>query len=253
MKQKKSDNQPIRFKDLLDTLDVSEEPNISGEDFEVVVSYLESEDDGFEIAPYMKAAGKIVLGIGVVPAFFKGEKVFMAAMDNAANFQRNIDGCLLLNEDKILELGNLNIDVDGWIRQEVVNPIRKGLKDILIPGALEIASDTLREVLQDCGTFMLTRGEGKGTLRIEDAWRNAFDSVLPIITHFDGKTVRKMIIKLLVASEDNISNQEIRRIKALLRNLSPSADVILGVGHSQSLTIGQLEIVILATGFEPAL
>lgn len=255
MKQNRSDNQPIRFKDLLDTLGVPEEPNFPGEGFEVIVSYLESEDEGFKIAPYMKAAGNVVLGIGVVPSLSKGENAFVAAMDNAACFQRNVDGCVLLNEDKILqniELGNLNIDVDGWIDEEMVNPIQNAITEMLTPGIPNISSDNLRDVLRDCVTFMLSHGVGEGTLRIEAAWRNAFDSVLPIIAHFDGKKARKMIIKVLVASDDNVLNQEIGKIRALLCNLSPQADIILGVGHSQSLTSGQLEIVIMATGFEPA-
>lgn len=256
MKKNKLEKHPISFKDLLDTLDVPGESNTFGPGFEVVVSYLESEDESFEIAPYMKAAGNVVLGIGVVPSLSKGENVFKVAMCNASRFQRNVDGCLLLNEDTILdniERNHLTIDVDGWIDEEVVKPIQNGIAEILTPGIPNIASDTLREVLQDCGTFMLTRGKGEGTLRIEDAWINAFNSALSIIANFEEKTARKLIIKLLIAKDDTVLNHEMLNLKGIVTGLLHCTDVIIGAGYSDSLTYGQIEIVMLASGFDPAL
>lgn len=223
-------------------------PSLKDEDIEVVLCELESDSKNLSLIRDLKKEGKIVLGIGLLPFIAMGEDVIRDSLERAMQLQQSTDGCLLLNKEAILTQKSLSFDeVENFVNTIVFN-IEEGLQDILLPGYINnIESQTLRDVLKDCGTFWIARGKGNGQGRINKALSEAVDHLAT--QGFDVQSAHKLIVKVIVSEHTELQLKEINDIEKFISSLSHNIDVIFGVSNSESEE-KILEIVMLATGMD---
>lgn len=232
-------------------------PDLSEEGIEVLVCFLEDEEDAnhqINAAKTLKEKGKIVLSIGLLPFSFENKKTILASLERAQILKRVSDGCMLFNKDAFIE-GVRNQEEVGTEIELMVSHIEQGLQDILKDGSVNIDAETLREALRNCGTFMVTYGDGAGYDRVGQAFLNAYESIsLESLSYkeFDLSTARTLIIKVLVSKEDTLSNADQDRLRQLISNLPNSMNIILGIGTSD-LETNQIQIVMLRTGVDTVL
>lgn len=222
-------------------------PDLSEEGIEVVVCYLEDEEGAnhqINAAKALKEKEKIVLSIGWLTSPFENKKAIRSSLGRAMLLQRASDGCILLNKDSFIDRGCKPEEVGTQI-ELMTSDIEQGLQDILRDGPINIEAETLREVLRDCGTFMVTYGDGTGADRVELAFHNAYESIM--YKGLDLKTAQTLIIKVLVSKEDTLSTAEQTELKQLISELPEGMNIIFGLGTSD-LEAGQIQIVILGTG-----
>lgn len=217
---------------------------------EMVLSNLAFGGHDLPVTQELKEAGKVVLAVGILPSASAGDKAVMEALENAAAFQRNVDGCILLNEDIPSQQKDSraeDMDIPGL---DILIAIEVSLRDILSPGMSGIDAETLKDVLRDCGTFIVTRGVASGEDRIEKAFQQTFHPSSYPFSKYDIKSARKLIVKALVTKSSTIPLEEAESIRYHVETISPKAIVTFGFGQSEQLEDGQLEIVMLATGMD---
>ena len=241
----KISNSAITFAQLLVSLhdDILSEAGI-----EVLVCSFDDEESyicNLKTANELKEKDKVVLLIGILPFVFVGERVVLNALRRLDKFCRIVDGCFLLNKETLSD-SNGETDVTSLIEDEIYN-IEQTLRYILKEGTLNISAETLREGLKDCGTFMVTRGEGCGNDRVEKAFKEAYTS--PSFYKLDITTARKLFIKILVPTGQSLSIEEMNKLQYLFSTLPHTKDIILGIGERDTEPgDDKLEVLMLATG-----
>lgn len=226
--------------------------DLSKECIEVIVCYLEDEEDAnhqINAAGALKEEGKIVLSIGLLPFSFENKKTILASLGRAQLLQLASDGCILLNDDSFVNRGCNPEEVSSEI-EFIISNIECGLQDILREGTINIETETLREALRDCGTFMVKYGDGMGLDRVGLAFRNAYGSLS--YYKLELSTARSLIIKVFLSKCDTLTNAEQDRLKQLIADLPKSMNIILGFGISD-IQAGQIQIVMLGTGVDVVL
>lgn len=226
-------------------------PDLSEEGIEVIVCFLEDDaNHQINAAKALKEKGKIILSIGLLPFSFENKETILATLERAQLLQNTSDGCILLNKDSFIDRGCNPEEVAIQIELFVDN-IEQRLQDLLREGTISVDAETLKDVLRDCGTYVVTRGVAGGLGRVECAFQNAFESAS--YSKLDISTARKLIIKVIVPNRTTLSNEEHSRLHQLISNLPKNIDVILGIGCSDDLAEDQIEILMLGTGLDPIL
>lgn len=220
--------------------------NLSEEGIEVVFCHLGDEDNvshQMNVIGALKDAGKVILSIGLQPSFYDLEER-LASIDRANQLSKVSDGFILLRKGDFIEGDETPEDVDAKIALQI-GDIKRGLKDILRDGIINIDSECVREILENCGTFMVSRGVGTGINRVESAIQRAFAT--PLYSDFDMSTAKALIIKVLIPKQDTLSGEEMKRLQQLISYLSESKEVIFGLGSCEAEE-NQVEIVMLGAG-----
>lgn len=235
---------------LMQHLNLLGESRLSNHGIEVVVCYLE--DDNIHQINTIKALKEekvIVLGVGMLPFSSVNRKTKLASLKRAQLLQRASDGCILFNKDAFIG-GERNLEEVNAGIEQMVSHIEKGLLDILKDGIINVDIITLKEALRDCGTFMVSYGDGGGLDRVGLAFLNAYESVAcePLsYKKFNLNTARTLIIKILLSKGDTLSTAELSRLGKLVRSLPQRMNVIVGIGNSDELEKGKIQIVMLGT------
>ena len=121
-------------------------------------------------------------------------------------------------------------------------------------GIVNIDAETLKEALRDCGTFMVTYGDGPAGLNgVGLAFEEAYDRAQFLYENFNLHTARSLIIKVLLSEGNTLSNAEQDRLKQLISHLPKSMNIILGICTKSNLDADQIQIVMLGTGVDTVL
>lgn len=244
-KQEKGKKGNITFSQLLELLEVPDTPEVG---VKVFVCDLEEEDiELLELAGAVKKSGEVVLGIGILPLLAAGQKKVMAALESAALLQRNVDGCLLVNKERLISPHRwFGTHIEHLI-EGIESDLKRSLVDILSPGCPSIDNSVLRDTLRDCGTFVSARGKGYGFNRVELAFIEALDRAS--VFRFDMMTARRVIVKILLPAQTALTEDETKKLHHLMSTFPKTTDLILGVSTVNDAK-QPLEIIMLGTGVE---
>eukprot|EP00752_Nemacystus_decipiens_P003228 g2986.t1 len=208
---------------------------------------------GSGAAPLVAEAARdedcLTVGVVTKPFAFEGRKRMSQANEGIELLREKVDTLIVIANDKLLQIVPADTPVqdaflvaDDILRQGVV-----GISEIIIkPGLVNVDFADVRSVMDKAGTALMGLGKAKGKNRASEAAKAAIESPLLDFPVTDAKGIVFNII-----GDADLTLAEINEAASVIyENVDPEANIIFGALVDTGVKNGELQITVLATGFE---
>ncbi|CAM9627506.1 unnamed protein product [Pylaiella littoralis] len=208
---------------------------------------------GSGAAPLVAEAARdedcLTVGVVTKPFAFEGRKRMSQANEGIELLRENVDTLIVIANDKLLQIvpeatpvQDAFLVADDILRQGVV-----GISEIIIkPGLVNVDFADVRSVMNKAGTALMGLGKAKGKNRASEAAKAAIESPLLDFPVTDAKGIVFNII-----GDADLTLAEINEAASVIyENVDPEANIIFGALVDTEVKTGELQITVLATGFE---
>ncbi|MFZ2299984.1 MAG: cell division protein FtsZ [Candidatus Moraniibacteriota bacterium] len=203
------------------------------------------------VAETAKELGALTVGVVTKPFAFEGAQRRAIAEEALANLKDRVDTLITIPNDKLLSiidrkttLVNAFRIVDDVLRQGV-----QGISDLITkPGIVNVDFADVRAIMEDSGSALMGIGIASGDNRAVEAAKAAINSPLLELS-IDGA---KGVLFNISGSSD-LTMLEINEAASIItENIDPNAKVIFGAVTDDQIRKGEIQITVVATGFDVA-
>lgn len=196
----------------------------------------------------------LVVAIVTTPFTFEGPVRLEQAQKGIEALKSHVDSILVINNDKLRELGKMKLSQAFNRANEVLLTAAKGISEIITRHAyVNIDFRDVNTVMAKSGTALMGAGEGRGENRAMDAIEQATTSVL--LNDNDIRGAKKALLYFSYSPEYEIDTDEMLEASEYVGNLIKSGDkkgnIIWGAGEDSNIPDDTLKITLIATGFTP--
>ncbi|TXH07347.1 MAG: cell division protein FtsZ [Candidatus Moraniibacteriota bacterium] len=201
------------------------------------------------VAETAKELGALTVGVVTRPFAFEGSQRRAIAEEALNNLKDRVDTLITIPNDKLLSIIDRKTTlisafriVDDVLRQGV-----QGISDLITrPGIVNVDFADVRAIMQDSGSALMGIGIASGENRAVEAARAAINSPLLELS-IDGA---KGVLFNISGSTD-IGMLEINEAANIItENIDPNAKVIFGAVVDEQIRKGDIQITVVATGFD---
>ena len=201
------------------------------------------------VAETAKELGALTVGVVTKPFSFEGAQRRAIAEEGLANMRDRVDAIITIPNDKLLSiidrkttLVNAFRIVDDVLRQGV-----QGIADLITkPGIVNVDFADVRAVMEDSGSALMGIGIASGETRAADAAKAAINSPLLDLSINGAKGVL-----FNISGSSDLGMLEINEAANIItENIDPNAKVIFGAVSDDQLKKGEIQITVVATGFD---
>lgn len=201
------------------------------------------------VAETAKELGALTVGVVTKPFAFEGAQRRAIAEEGLENLKDRVDTLITIPNDKLLSiidrkttLVNAFRIVDDVLRQGV-----QGISDLITkPGVVNVDFADVRAIMEDSGSALMGIGIASGENRATEAARAAVNSPLLELS-IDGA---KGVLFNISGSSD-LTMLEINEAAGIItENIDPNAKVIFGAATDDQIRKGEIQITVVATGFD---
>ncbi len=201
------------------------------------------------VAETAKELGALTVGVVTRPFAFEGSQRRAIAEESLNNLKDRVDTLITIPNDKLLSIIDRKTTlisafriVDDVLRQGV-----QGISDLITkPGIVNVDFADVRAIMQDSGSALMGIGIASGENRAVEAARAAINSPLLELS-IDGA---KGVLFNISGSSD-LSMLEINEAANIItENIDPNAKVIFGAVVDDQIRKGDVQITVVATGFD---
>ncbi len=203
------------------------------------------------VAETAKELGALTVGVVTKPFAFEGSQRRAIAEEALENLRDRVDTLITIPNDKLLSiidrkttLVNAFRIVDDVLRQGV-----QGISDLITkPGIVNVDFADVRAIMEDSGSALMGIGIASGDNRATEAAKAAINSPLLELS-IDGA---KGVLFNISGSSD-LAMLEINEAASIItENIDPNAKVIFGAVTDDQIRKGEIQITVVATGFDIA-
>lgn len=203
------------------------------------------------VAETAKELGALTVGVVTKPFAFEGSQRRAIAEEALENLKDRVDTLITIPNDKLLSiidrkttLVNAFRIVDDVLRQGV-----QGISDLITkPGIVNVDFADVRAIMEDSGSALMGIGIASGDNRATEAAKAAINSPLLELS-IDGA---KGVLFNISGSSD-LTMLEINEAASIItENIDPNAKVIFGAVTDDQIRKGEIQITVVATGFDIA-
>ena len=203
------------------------------------------------VAETAKELGALTVGVVTKPFAFEGSQRRAIADEALENLKDRVDTLITIPNDKLLTiidrkttLVNAFRIVDDVLRQGV-----QGISDLITkPGIVNVDFADVRAIMEDSGSALMGIGIASGDNRAIEAAKAAINSPLLELS-IDGA---KGVLFNISGSSD-LTMLEINEAASIItENIDPNAKVIFGAVTDDQIRKGEIQITVIATGFDIA-
>lgn len=203
------------------------------------------------VAETAKELGALTVGVVTKPFAFEGSQRRAIAEEALENLKDRVDTLITIPNDKLLTiidrkttLVNAFRIVDDVLRQGV-----QGISDLITkPGIVNVDFADVRAIMEDSGSALMGIGIASGDNRAVEAAKAAINSPLLELS-IDGA---KGVLFNISGSSD-LTMLEINEAASIItENIDPNAKVIFGAVTDDQIRKGEIQITVVATGFDIA-
>lgn len=203
------------------------------------------------VAETAKELGALTVGVVTKPFAFEGSQRRAIAEEALENLRDRVDTLITIPNDKLLSiidrkttLVNAFRIVDDVLRQGV-----QGISDLITkPGIVNVDFADVRAIMEDSGSALMGIGIAAGDNRATEAAKAAINSPLLELS-IDGA---KGVLFNISGSSD-LTMLEINEAAGIItENIDPNAKVIFGAVTDDQIRKGEIQITVVATGFDIA-
>lgn len=201
------------------------------------------------VAETAKELGALTIGIVTKPFTFEGAQRRAIGEEALSNLRDRVDSLITVPNDKLLSiidkkttLINAFRIVDDVLRQGV-----QGISDLITkPGIVNVDFADVRTIMEDSGSALMGIGVASGENRAEEAARAAISSPLLELSIDGAKGVL-----MNIAGSDDVGMLEINEAANIItEHVDPNAKVIFGTVVDDQIHKGEIQITVVATGFD---
>ncbi len=201
------------------------------------------------VAETAKELGALTVGVVTKPFAFEGSQRRAIAEEALENLKDRVDTLITIPNDRLLSiidrkttLVNAFRIVDDVLRQGV-----QGISDLITrPGEVNVDFADVRAIMEDSGSALMGIGIASGENRATEAARAAINSPLLELS-IDGA---KGVLFNISGSSD-IGMLEINEAANIItETIDPNAKVIFGAVTDDQIRKGEIQITVVATGFD---
>ena len=201
------------------------------------------------VAETAKEIGALTVGVVTKPFAFEGAQRKAIAEEALRNMQERVDALITIPNDKLLSiidrkttLINAFRIVDDVLRQGV-----QGISDLITkPGIVNVDFADVRAIMEDSGSALMGIGIASGDNRAVEAAKAAINSPLLDLS-IDGA---KGVLFNISGSSDVTMLEINEAANIITENIDPSAKVIFGAVSDDQVRKGEVQITVVATGFD---
>ncbi|NTU66508.1 MAG: cell division protein FtsZ [Candidatus Moranbacteria bacterium] len=201
------------------------------------------------VAETAKEIGALTVAVVTRPFTFEGVQRRTIADDALENLRERVDAIITIHNDKLLQiidkkttlLNSFSI-VDDVLRQGV-----QGISDLITkPGIVNVDFADVRAIMNNSGSALMGIGVGSGENRAAEAAKAAINSPLLELS-IDG--ARGVLFN--VSGSSDLTMLEINEAANIItESVDPNAKVIFGAVVDDSIKKGEVQITVVATGFD---
>lgn len=202
------------------------------------------------IAQAAKESGALTVAVVTKPFMFEGIQRKRIADTAFEELKKNVDTIITIPNDKILNIIDRNTPVleafsmiDDVLRQGV-----QGISDLITtPGLVNVDFADVSAIMKNAGSALMGIGTATGENRAVTAAKIAINSPLLDISIKGAKGVL-----FNVTGGKDLSMAEINdAANVIIESIDPDAQVIFGAVINEKFTEGEVQVTVIATGFEP--
>jgi len=196
--------------------------------------------------------GDNILVVGVVTRPFKTEGFpkEKIAQKGLEELRRYADCVIVVPNDKICE----NIDSETSTEEafkladQVLVQAVKGISEVILkPGEINIDYNDLKKIMLKSGRAIIGRGRAKGRKRHIEAIEQAISS--PLLENSDITGAKGVIVFFSSAEKITMLEQQ-EAVNIINQTATKRAFIKFGYMHDASIPKGELQITLIATGFQ---
>jgi cell division protein FtsZ len=201
------------------------------------------------IAQAAKESGALTVAVVTKPFMFEGIQRKRIADAAFEELKKNVDTIITIPNDKILNIIDRNTPVldafsmiDDVLRQGV-----QGISDLITtPGLVNVDFADVSAIMKNAGSALMGIGSASGENRAVTAAKIAINSPLLDISIKGAKGVL-----FNVTGGKDLSMAEINdAANVIIESIDPDAQVIFGAVINEKLTDGEVQVTVIATGFD---
>ncbi len=191
----------------------------------------------------------LVVAVVTKPFGFEGRRRRDQALEGIEKLRKHVDAIVIINNDKLRELGNLTLNQAFKEADNVLFTAVKGITEIItVTNHVGVDFHDINTVMSGSGTALMGIGVGKGDNRAMEAIQQATTSVLLDDSNIEG--AKDVLLYFTYAPNKEITMDEMSEVTEYLTNLTghDCSDVIWGAGTDDTLN-DELKVTLIATGF----
>ena len=201
------------------------------------------------IAQAAKESGALTVAVVTKPFMFEGIQRKRIAEAAFEELKKNVDTIITIPNDKILNIIDRNTPVleafsmiDDVLRQGV-----QGISDLITtPGLVNVDFADVSAIMKNAGSALMGIGSATGENRAVTAAKIAINSPLLDISIKGAKGVL-----FNVTGGKDLSMAEINdAANVIIESIDPDAQVIFGAVINDKFTEGEVQVTVIATGFD---
>ena len=203
------------------------------------------------VAETAKELGILTVAVVTRPFSFEGARRKSIAEEGLASLKKRVDTIISIQNDKILSIIDKNTSlinsfriVDDVLRQGV-----QGISDIICNSSSEAVNVDFKDVeatMSNSGDALMGIGIATGENRASEAAKAAVNSPLLDLS-IDG--ARRVLFN--ITGGDDITMFEVEEASNVItESVDPDAKIIFGTVIDESAAKGEIQITVVATGFD---
>jgi len=204
------------------------------------------------VAEAAKDSGALAVAVVTKPFSFEGLHRMRIAEEGLLQLKDKVDTLITIPNDKLLSVIEQKTSlldafsvVDDVLRQAV-----QGISDLVVtPGIVNVDFADVKAIMENTGSALMGIGRATGEDRAIEAAKAAINSPLLEISINGAKGVL-----FNVGGGSDLTMSEINEAaKVIVESVDPEARVIFGAVVDDKLKKGEIEITVIATGFDEGL
>ncbi|KKR21188.1 MAG: Cell division protein FtsZ [Candidatus Moranbacteria bacterium GW2011_GWA2_39_41] len=201
------------------------------------------------VAEIAKELGALTVAVVTRPFTFEGAQRRSIADEALENLRERVDTLITIPNDKLLQIIDKKTTlinsfkiVDDVLRQGV-----QGISDLITkPGIVNVDFADVRAIMSNSGSALMGIGIGTGENRAADAAKAAINSPLLELSIDGAKGVL-----FNVSGSSDLTMLEINEAANIItESIDPNAKVIFGAVVDDTIKKGEVQITVVATGFD---
>lgn len=201
------------------------------------------------VAECSRELGALTVAVVTKPFSFEGAQRRAIAEEGLANLRERVDTLITIPNDKLLQIIDKKTTlinsfkiVDDVLRQGV-----QGISDLITkPGIVNVDFADVRAIMSNSGSALMGIGIGTGENRAAEAAKAAINSPLLELSIDGAKGVL-----FNVSGSSDLTMLEINEAANIITEaIDPNAKVIFGAVVDETLKKGEVQITVVATGFD---
>lgn len=201
------------------------------------------------VAETAKELGALTVAVITKPFGFEGAQRRAIAEEALENLRERVDTLITIPNDKLLQIIDKKTTlinsfkiVDDVLRQGV-----QGISDLITkPGIVNVDFADVKAIMLDSGSALMGIGVGTGENRAAEAAKAAISSPLLELSIDGAKGVL-----FNVSGSTDLTMLEINEAANIItESIDPNAKVIFGAVVDETAKKGEIQITVVATGFD---